>query len=189
MIRRREMRELSEERLTNIESGIARLGKMQTCVFDMLLILRRISEAAERPEQALTSVERVEEYSRQRQDRGIVLIFGAIAVISLIISGSLFFADGENRVIGVMLLAFSFVALGLILLGIRELYRSWRYWQMAGRRLAELDGIVERVNEDETAINNTLARILAEWKELAPDDSTSEFRNGAAESNDSHGRS
>lgn len=170
------MQKSIEERLVDIDGGITRLNKMHRCVFDMLLLLWKARVFTQRPDQALASIERAQESSRRHEDRAIVFIFGGIAFLSLNISMDLQSSNIQHPVIEAVSLVVPFMALILLLYGLWELFRTWRQSRAARQELAQIGEIVERAKRDEKAINDTLARVLAEWKELAPDDSLDKLK-------------
>jgi hypothetical protein len=160
------MQKSTEERLADIESGITRLTKMQRCVFDMLLFLRKASVLGERAEQAFTSFEDSRGAFHRREDRGIVLLFGGVALVSLAISIYLLFSDTPDSGLRVAFLVFFFMALALMLFSVWELYRALRQHGAAQKTLIQTKEALERVREDEPAVNETLAQVLDEWNKL-----------------------
>ena len=168
------MKKSTEERLADIESGITRLNKMQGCVFEALLILHKTSALLGRSEQSLTEAKRSLESAHRRGGRFLVLMFGAIAVMSLATSTiSLYFTTLNSNFIVMSIVCFILFFV-LLFFGFLEYRRANRQFQVAEQKLTQAEEVVDIVREEVVASDEDLAQVGAEWKKLVPDDLVSE---------------
>lgn len=183
------MQKPTEERLADIESGITRITKMQGCVFRALLILHRISSLFGTSEQSLTGVEESLGFAHRRMDRSLVLMFGAIAVVGIATSmSSLYFAT-LDRAFRVMSAVCFISVFGFFFLSFLEYRRANSQFQVAEQKLTRTKEVVDIVRQEVAASDEELRQVVAEWKELVPNDLVSESKNGTPEPKDSHDRS
>ena len=182
------MQKSTEERLTDIESGITRLVKTQGYVLRSLFILHKQSVLFTRSERSLTEFDESLGFAHRRMDRSLVLMFGAIAVVGIATSmSSLYFAT-LDRAFRVMSAVCFISVFGFFFLSFLEYRRANSQFQIATQKLTEAKEVVERVGEQVAASDEELGRVVAEWKELVPDDLVSESKNGTPEPKDSHDR-
>jgi hypothetical protein len=168
------MQKSTEERLTAIETSITRLTKMQGCVFNMLVFLRKASVLGERFEQTVALVKASGETYRWREGHGMVLLFGGVAMASLAISIHVLFPTAQDSGLRVSTLVFFSLAAAFMLFSLREFYEALRQDRVTKKYLNQMEEDLACIRENGPAINDTLSRVLAEWKELVPDDSVSE---------------
>jgi hypothetical protein len=183
------MQKSIEERLADIESSITRMTKMQGCMLRVLLILHKTSLLFGRSERSLTEVEQSLESTDRGMDRFLVLFFGAITMLGLATSMlSLYFAtmDATARVLSIV---FSILALVWFILGFLEYRRVRSQFRGAKKKLTQTEEVVESIEKEVAAANDNLAQIVAEWKELVPDDLATKSGNGTPEPKDSHDKS
>jgi len=168
------MQKSIEERLADIESGITRLTKMQNYVLRVLLILHKTSALLGRSEQSITEAKRSLESAHRRGDRFLVLMFGAIAVMSLATSTiSLYFTTLDSNFIVMSIVCFILFFV-LLLFGFLEYRRENRQFQVAEQKLTQAEEVVDIVGKEVAASDEDLAQVVAEWKELVLDDLVSE---------------
>jgi len=168
------MQKSIEERLGDIESGITRLTKMQGCVFRLLLVLRKTIRVFEARVATSTLMTLSLESYRQHGNRFLAFTFGAMTALggsaSLL---ALYYAkqDSDFIRISTALLVLSFVLLIFAVLEYRQMNSELRE---AKKETTQAKELIDAAREDGVALNEELAQVLAEWKELFPDDSVSE---------------
>ncbi len=168
------MQKSIKERLTDIESDIIRLTKMQGCVFNMLVFLRKASVLIERLEQTFALVRASGETYRWRANIGMALLFGGVAMASLAISIDVLFPTAQDSSLRVLTLVLFFIAVALFPFSFWEIYEALRQDRATKKYLNQMDEDLALIREGAPAINDTLTRVLAEWKQLVPDDLVSE---------------
>lgn len=183
------MQKSIEERLADIESGITRLTKMQGCMLNALLLMEETSMLIRRTELSVTSAKESLKSINQGMDRFIVLFFGAITMLGIatsMLSLYLVTLDFTARVLSIV---FPILALVCFFLGFLEYRRASSQIRVTRKTFAQRGEDSASTREEAKAIDDALAQILAEWKELVPDDLVSESRNGTSGPKDSHDRS
>jgi len=162
------MQKSNEERLADIESSITRLVMAQGYVLRSLLILHNISVSFTRSERSLTEFKESLESARQRADRSLVLMFGAITMMGVAASMvALYYATQRSSYLVISIVSFISVFV-LIFFGVLESRRSNSQFQIAEQKLTQTENIVDRVGEEVAASDKELEQIVAEWKELIP---------------------
>lgn len=168
------MQKSIEERLSDIESDITRLTKMQGCVFNMLVFLRKASVLGEKLEQTIALVKASGETYRWREGHGMALLFGGVAMASLAISIHVLFPTAQDSGLRLSTLVFFSIAVAFILFSLWEFYEAWRQDRVTKKYLTQVEEDLACIRESAPALNDTLSRVLAEWKALVPDDLVSE---------------
>jgi len=168
------MKKSNEERLTDIGSSITRLAKMQGCVFKALLILHKTSGLFGKSEQFFTEANVSLESYHRHGDRSLTLMFGAIAVMGIATSmlAVYFTTLNSNFVVMSTVCFISFFI--LLFFGFLEHRHANSQFQIARRALTEAKEIVVIVRETVAASDKDMTHVVAEWKELVPDDLVSE---------------
>lgn len=164
------MKKSNEERLTDIESGITRLTKMQDCVFNMLLVLDKMSKLISRAERSVYYLNESTEFTSQVVSSAFAYMFGAVTTMGISISlFALYFATKD--------LLFRALGIGSIALTLLLLFFVVRSNRHAGSQLkttkSKLRQTMEQIQsaeEEVSELDDTLTQIVAEWKKLVPDD-------------------
>jgi len=168
------MKKPTEEHLADIESGITKLIQAQGCILRSLFILHKQSILFTRSERSLTEFKESLESAHRRMDRSLVSMFGAVTVIGIGASMlALYYATRHSSFMITSIGCFISVFV-LIFFGFLDYRRSNSQFQAAEQKLTQTENIVDGVGEEIAASTKELAQIVAEWKELFPDDSVSE---------------
>ena len=184
------MKKSTEERLADIEGGITRLTKMQGCVFNVLLTLDKISMLIRRAERSTSSLEESVEFTSQAMDDSFRFMFGTITTLGITISiTALYLVTKDFLLIVLIIICFALTG-SFFFLSVRYNRRAKsqrktffrREWPQA-REQSRSD------KEEAAALDDVLAQVLAEWKELSPDDLVSESKNDTSGLKDSHDKS
>ena len=178
-----------EERLGDIESDIARLTKMQGYVFRLLLLLRKTVHLFEARVATSDLITTSRESYHQSENHFLVLMFGGITAVGVAASLlALYFATLRSVFIytSAVLFILCFV---LFILGFLEYRYIKSQIRKAKEKTAQTKEVINTIKEGEATLDEELARVLAKWKELVPDDLVSESSNGTPEPKDSHDRS
>jgi len=172
------MQESTEERLAAIESGITRVTKMQTYIFESLFILQKMSVLLGANRGSLSNIERSVEWTDRRMDRFLVLFFGAIAVLGLAASMfSLYFAT-MNATARILAIVFSVSALVGLILGFLEYHRVRGQSRQDKMKLGLVKEDVDSVEKELKRACSDLAQMADKWKELnvSPEDWVNELK-------------
>ena len=170
------MKKSAEERLTDIEGGITRLTKMQGYLLRALIILHKTSAFFGRSERSLTEFRESLEFYHRHRDRFLALVFGAIAVLSLGTSTMALYFTTQNSNFIVMFIVCFILFFVLLFLGVSEYRHANSEFQIATQKLTQAGEVVDIVGKEVAASNEELAQVVAEWKELVPDDLVSEAK-------------
>ena len=168
------MQKSTEERLADIESTISRLTKMQGCVFRLLLVLRKTVHVFEARVATSTLMTLSLESYRQHGNRFLAFTFGAITAFggsaSLL---ALYYAKQDSDFIGIsaVLSVLFFVLLIFAVLEYRQMNSELR---KAKKETAQAKEVIDAVREKGVTLDEELAQVLTEWKELVPDDLVNE---------------
>lgn len=168
------MQKSIEGRLTDIESGITRLTKMQGCVFGVLLILHKTSVLIERSERAMPSVKESLEPVHRGTDRPLVFMFGGVAALGVAISMASLYLATLNFGFKVLSVVFPILALVLLLYSFFDSRQTSSQLRGAHKIQAQTAEDFKSAEKEKAAIDDDLEQVLAEWKELVPDDLVSE---------------
>ena len=168
------MQKSTEERLANIESSITRLTKMQDCVFKALLILHKTFELFEKREEAFDSVVLSMKSAHRRMDRSLPFMVGSIGILGFI--ASMYFENSATMdfIIRVMLILIGIAALALFFYGLSQFHRARSEFQEIKMELTQKGEVVPGAREEKRTLDDELAQVEAEWKELVPDELISE---------------
>lgn len=182
------MQKSTEERLADIESGVTRLTKMQACVYEILRAQHKISTFIINQGGSLSSLEQSAESVHQIRNYSLTFMFGTIAALGISASMTATYPVTKDLLTGILGLSFWVLSLVFFVF-------SFRYHRLANRESKKINAVLSQkreksqsVREEAASLDEALAQALAEWEELVPDDSISEFKNKATESNDSHDR-
>jgi hypothetical protein len=157
-----------EERMAAIENAINRVAKMQTCVFRLVQAQHRISTFIGHREWDTTSLKDSTEFAHRYMNYSLTYMFGGMAATG--IGFSLLYAYS---------VAHDFLLRVAVILMLIVSCTSWvlavRYNRLASRqrKTAESESGREQslnIREQAATLDNELARVLAEWKELVRDD-------------------
>ena len=168
------MKKPTEERLSEIENNITKLTKMQGCVFRLLLVLRKTVHVFEARVATSTLMTLSLESYRQHGNRFLAFTFGAITAIgggaSLL---ALYYSNQDSDFIRISTVLFilCFVLFIFAVLEHRQMNSELRE---AKKETTQAKEVVDAAREEALALDEELAQVLAEWKELVPDDSVSE---------------
>ena len=168
------MKKPTEGRLADIESGITKLTKMQGRMFNVFLILHKMSSVTKRSEGAFTLSKESIESAHRSKDRLYIFFFGVISATAFTTSiFSLYFVT-QNILYRVFAIVFGVLTLLLILLTFSQYRRSSSQSREAEKISAQSGEYLASAGKEEEALDAELAQALAEWKELFPDDLASE---------------
>jgi hypothetical protein len=170
------MQKSNEERLADIENSINRLTKMQGYMFRTLLILRKTVHLFEARQATGTSALVSMESRHRRRDRSLMFLFGGLTAIS--VANSIFSIDFTALDFTAKFVLGTFYTLGVIcfILACLEYYWVESQSREATQELTRTKEVLDVAREEDTALEDEMARILAGWKELFPDDLASEPR-------------
>lgn len=164
------MQKPTNEHLADIKSDISRLNKMQGCVFRLLLVLRKRAYVFEARVASSTLITVSLESYHQHGNRFLAFTFGGITVFggsaSLL---ALYFATQESAFIrmSIVLFVLFFVLLIFAVLDYRQMNSQL---QEARKATTQAKEVADAASEEAVALNGELEQVLAEWKELVPDD-------------------
>jgi len=168
------MKKPTEERLADIESGIAKLTKMQSCVFNMLLALHKISALISRTEWATSSLKESVESASQNMNYALTFMFGTIAMIGIIGSMIALYLTTKDFFFRVLSIASLALAVFFLFLAFRYNRRASSQRKTFETELLQAREQAQSAKEEAVALDGALAQVLAEWKEIAPDNLVSE---------------
>ena len=183
------MKRSTEERLADIESGITRLTKMQSCMFNALLTMHKASSLINRAERAVSFFGVPLESINQSINRSLVFMFGAMTLMGVAVSMSSLFSATQRLAFRVTTIGLGVVALVFLIYAFLQYRSADNQIQGAKKKLTQTYEGFESFGKEATAVDDALTQASAEWKELVPDDLVSESSNGTSEPKDSHDRS
>lgn len=168
------MKKSNEERLADIECSITRLTKMHDCVFKVLSIQHKVFKLFEKREEAFNSSVLTIESAQRRVDRSLIFAFGGLGAAGVVASISSA-SSGTKDFVDITLLAFFYILAAVsFFYGVSE-YRGGRNkvqeMRMEFMRAGEF---VQGARKEKMVLDNELAQVEAEWRELVPDDLVSE---------------
>lgn len=178
-----------EERLAGIESGITRLTEMQGCVFDMLLVLHKITSLISRMEWSTSSVQEFMRSAHQSMNYALTFMFGAVAMLSIAISMLTLYATTDDFVFRISGIVAGTLGAVLIFLSVRYVNRADKERKTFETEWRQAREQAQSMEQEAAALDESLAQVVNEWKELVPDDLVSEPRNDAPGPKDSPDRS
>ena len=166
------MQKSVEERIAALESGINRVVKMQTCVFKLVQAEHRISTFINQREWDATSLKDSVESTHQYMNYSLTFMFGGVATWGISFSMLYAYSTTHNLVASVMTIL-------TFIVGCISYFLAVRYNRLANRQRETTMNEFRQaqslnVTEQAAALDNELTQVLAEWKELVPDDSASE---------------
>jgi uncharacterized membrane protein len=167
------MQESNDKRLTDIESSITRLAKMQGCVFGAVLNLHETSKLFQRREAISTSAVISLESGSQHRDHFLAFVFGALGVLSLTLSAfALYFVTqvSSAAIMSLVSLVLVFVLFFFAALEHRQANREFR------TAAKETEEAIETIRKEEAALDHELDQMVTLWNKLVPDDLVSESR-------------
>ena len=170
------MKKSIEERLTDIESNVTRLTKMQGCVFNVLLLLDRASSLVNKSERAVSFYKVPLESIYQNVNHSLVFMFGAMAFIGVaatMFSLYLTTQDLSYRVAGIVV---GIWGLATAIYAVLMHRRASSQIRGVKEKLTQTDESFESFKKEAASLDQALARILAEWRELVPDDLAGESK-------------
>jgi len=168
------MQKSIEERLADIENGVTRLTKMQACAYDTLRTQHKVSTFIMDHDWSLSSLERSVDSASQVTNYALTFMFGTIAALGISASMSASYSVTKDLLTGILGLAFW-------VLSVVFFFFSFRYHRLANRQHKTINTELlqkreksQSVKEEAAALDYALDQVLAEWKELVPDDMVSE---------------
>ena len=168
------MQKSTEERLAGIESSITRLTKMQGCVFNVLLVMHKISTLISRTEWYMSSLKESVESTSQNMGYAITFMFGTIAMMGITVSMSTLYSATKDFSFMVLCIACFALTVFFLFLAFRYNRRASSQRKTSERELLQAREQAQSDKGEAAALDDALAQALAEWKELVPDDLVSE---------------
>ena len=173
------MKKSTEERLANIQSDVIKLIKMQSHIFRVLSIVRKTVRLFEAREASATAALVSTESYHRLMNRSWVFIFGALTAIS--VANSVFAISSIDFTaldFNTKFVLITFYILGVICFAFAgsDYYRARSQSGEVKQELSRIKEVIDVAREEEKTIKDELARVLAEWKELVPDDSVNESK-------------
>jgi hypothetical protein len=175
IIRSYEMQKSIEERIAALESGINRVVKMQTCVFKLVQAQHRISTFLDKTQWDMASVKDSVESVQQHMNNSVTFMFGSLATLGISLSMIYVYSGTHDFFARVS-------AIFTLILGSAFYVVAFRYNRLANKqRLAAKSELCLRlqlpnIKEEAATLDEEMARVLAEWEKLVPDDSASKLK-------------
>lgn len=179
------MQKTIEERLADIDSSLTRLTKMQGCVFGVLLVLDNISTLGKRTEWSTRSLEESVESISRNVDYSLRFIFGTLATLGITISTSALYSTTKDFLLAVLSILSLALTGVLFFFAVRYDRRASSQRKTFHSELLQTREQSQSLKEQAVALNDTLAQIIATWRELVPHDLASEPRSDTPGSKDS----
>lgn len=170
------MQKSIDKRLADIESDITRFTKTQGCVFNVLLILYKMSSLVSRSEQAVVLGEVSLESANQIMNRSIVFVFGAMTLMGVSASMAALYFATRNPNFGVLAIACGIFALAASIYAVLQGRRAGGQLRVTRKISAQSGEDLAIAKKKAEALDDKLAQALADWKELIPDDLVSESK-------------
>jgi predicted ABC-type exoprotein transport system permease subunit len=147
---------------------------MQGRMFNVLLILHKMSSVLKRSEGAFTLSKESIESAHRSKDRLYIFFFGVISATAFTTSVFSLYRATQDMFFRVFAIVFGVLTLVLVLVTFLQ-YRSTNSQFREAEKISAQSGeyLASAIKEEE-ALDAELAQALAEWKELFPNDLASE---------------